>query len=69
MNWRFRSELFEFAVSQLLRLKHALFAKGSLARVLRAAERRNVLEDLSLHEHMLADWCEWAPIGRRSSVT
>jgi type I protein arginine methyltransferase len=55
VNARFRSELFEFAVSQLLCFRHALFAKGSFARVLRAAERRNVLEDLSLHEHMLAD--------------
>ena len=52
VNAQFRRKLFEFAVSQLLRLKHS---KGSLARVLRAAERRNFVEDLSLHEHMLAD--------------
>jgi type I protein arginine methyltransferase len=55
VNPRYRSELFEFAVTQLLRLRHVLFARRSLARALRAAERRNVLEDLSLHEHMLAD--------------
>lgn len=55
MNARFRSELFEFAVFQLLRFKQALFAKGSLAQVWRAAQRRDSLEDPSLHEHMLAD--------------
>ena len=55
MKAQFRRKLFEFAVSQSLRLRHVLFSKGSLARVLRAAERRNFVEDLALHEHMLAD--------------
>jgi protein arginine N-methyltransferase 1 len=55
VNAQYRSKWFEFAVTQLLRFRHALFATRSLTRVLRAAERRNFIEDLSLHEHMLAD--------------
>lgn len=55
MNARLRMEILEALVSPLMRCKRILSSNGSLARAMRAVERRDSFDDIYLHEQMLAD--------------
>jgi protein arginine N-methyltransferase 1 len=55
VNAGLRMAILEALVSQLIRAKRLVFSNPSLARALRAAERRNAFDDIDLHEEMLAD--------------
>jgi len=50
-----RSQILEALIFQLTRWKRSLFSTRSLDRAMRAVERRNSFDDISLHEEMLAD--------------
>ena len=55
MNTRFRTEILETLVSQLVRCGRFLHAHHLTARIMRVVELRSYLETLYLHEQMLAD--------------
>lgn len=55
MKARLWSEVLEALVSPLIRCKRLCSTNQSLGRALRAVERRQLFEDISLHEEMLAD--------------
>ena len=55
VNTKFRTEILETLVSQLVRCGRFLHAHPLTARIMRAVELRSYLESVSLHEHMLAD--------------
>ena len=48
-------QLLEALIFQLTRWKRVLCSNRSLNRIMRAVERRNSFDDVSLHEEMLAD--------------
>jgi protein arginine N-methyltransferase 1 len=50
-----RTQILEALIFQLTRWKRMLFSNRSLNRAMRAVERRNSFDDISLHEEMLAD--------------
>jgi len=55
MNPIARRRLLEAVIFQLTRWKRVLHCNRSLDRAIRAVERRNTFDDMSLHEEMLAD--------------
>ena len=55
MKARLWTEILEALVSALIRCRRLCSTNQSLARALRAVERRHLFEDMSLHEEMLAD--------------
>jgi type I protein arginine methyltransferase len=55
VNARLRMQILETLVSQLVRCKRVLSSNQSTARILHAVELRSYLENIYLHEQMLAD--------------